>query len=63
MPSEISITTPQGGLYKSGSMLQKNSLLIHHGGGPGSKVNPDVVTGQLEKHENHPEQLGVVQKQ
>lgn len=37
--------------------------LIRHGGGPGSKVNPDVVNGQLEKHENHPEQLGVVQKQ
>lgn len=44
-------------------MLQKNSLLIRHGGGPGSKFNPAVVTGQLEKHENHPEQLGVVQKQ
>lgn len=58
MPSEISIITPQGGLCMSGSI----SLLIHHGSGPGSKVNPDVVTGQLEKHENHPEQLGVVQK-
>jgi len=48
---------------KSGSMLQKNSLLIHHGGGSGSKVSPGVVTGQLEKHEKHPEQLGVVRKQ
>jgi len=44
-------------------MLQKNSLLIHHGGGSGSKVSPGVVTGQLEKHEKHPEQLGVVRKQ